>query len=336
MIANTNKAIPPGEREPVELLKLIWGISIVVNLLFIFLLNLVIYIQAFVYLSVLVFGVLLVIYHPKSKVQNRLILGVLLVDCWFIQNTAYIPHRLPVVPFLLESILGVVAGLLGWYNWVSTVVLEEKEEKVLVFLIEVVICLLPVNLIGNLPTGTTEVYIVFITAYWFLLEAFLFLTKTKMKESISGRVGVVIPMFILPFYAMCGYYLLLASVTGYVYKKEGEGGGEGGEEPIVEAVKEEELPVSPSPPLIEKSPSPPPPPPIEEKKPIPTPQVPTPQPTPLPQFKMRIPKPKNPVYSSSSPSTTLIPRSNTPGTTGVLPVTQAAVVIGDRFKGFYS
>jgi hypothetical protein len=343
-MAKTTSQPPPSVEEEKRLWWNLYFMCIMCNLSFVFLLNLLNYIQVFVYITILFTAVVWVLYHPNSPQENRLVLGVIIVDCWFNLHLAYLNTTTPALPLLLESLLGVFALVLGLYNWVVEVVLEEKQRpwfisETLVFLVEVVVCTLPVNIVHNLPAGTVAVYIVFVTAYWYLLEAFLLIQKKKMKESPAVRVGVVIPMFVLPFYAMCGYYLFLASITGFVYSREGEEERETPPPPLPPSpspVKEITTQEEEVPPEIKEE---------EEIKPINTPAPPLlPPPQPLSKVMhvlptMRLPRYKGSTSRSTTTMATTLPLvkkevlTSSSSTTSPPPL---SISVADKYKSFYS
>lgn len=241
MIANA-KNIPAFEELAKEdTLKVIWVVTILINLSFIFISGVNIFVQVFYLFTVFFVGLLLIALNQTKNTFVRLVLGVLILDTWFIQNVSY--RSMGELPFvavglgsMAEGCLGIAVHITGGLVW---------------FIPEVVLGLVPFNLVHNLPPNTLAIYVLFYVVNWYVKEAYFLLKKKEDQEGLIQRVGGLIPLFNLPFVPMCIYYLLLTSWEGYKLYREGE------EKVVVEKVPEvPEVEYIPPTPKVEPSPQP--------------------------------------------------------------------------------
>lgn len=205
MIPIAKKAFAFSEVETDDMLKVIWGVCVLINLSYLFVSGLNVYFQCFYFFSILILGTILLWLHPTKNTFQRLILGVLILNIWFIQNVSY--RSMGELPFLLVVFLSVLEMLIG--------ISLSFYPNMFLFLSEIVLALTPLNLIHNLPPSIPTIYVLFFIMNWYLKEAYFILRHKPCEENLISRIGILIPLFNLPFVPMCVYYLVISSWAGY-------------------------------------------------------------------------------------------------------------------------
>lgn len=278
MIAITKKAVEFSEFDNEDSVKVIWGVCILVNLSYIFISGLNIYFQCFYFFGILFLSsVLISLYHTKNTFL-RLVIGIIIPTIWFIQNVSY--REMGELPFLLTTSLWITEVLLGVYVFLFS--------DTLAFVCEVIVALTPLNLVHNLAPNTLTIYMLFYIVHWYLKEAYFILRHKKCEEKLFSQIGVLIPLFNLPFVPMCVYYLLISSWEGYLLYSEEKNGSEDG------VAKLEEVKVEPVKIVVEEE---------KPKEIAPPPPPPKPKMTSLPKFRPQVTQ--HPVTISPEP---LVPK----------------------------
>lgn len=191
-----------------DTLKGIWGSCIFYNLFYIILLKFSNLIQALwiIFTGVLCVGYILT--HHEKKTENRLLCGVLLINLWFLQNLCYNV----VLPLYLDVHIGGATVVLGLYYSFT--------QHGYVLATAVLLSLLPSNIIKSLPIAHVELHILFFVVYWYLSEGYIYTMHRTKDYEIGRQIGLVIPIFVLPFNFMCPYYLFLSYWTYYNFYQE--------------------------------------------------------------------------------------------------------------------